>query len=205
MAESTARTRLVGYTRAIHGKTGDLAGQVKALAALGVHSGDIYSDWGIAGRPKPQPQRDAAVAAAAAGTLLVTNLARLANSPGDLSSILPTLVAGHTSLQIGPRVLAADQLAQLDDAIDVLGAFDANLQRLRAAERAVTPPPDDRRGLNYSLTELEEDRLVELWTAGHLPADELAGLFGIARSTLFRIASRGSSQQPSRRSQQVPE
>lgn len=178
-----------GYARVSRWINGDARRQVRALQDRGIDSEYIWTDWGLAGRPRPTPALDEALQTTAGGTLTVTSLARLANSAGDLQQVLTRMATDNSSLAVDGTIHTPDTLQQMNEALRWLLPLDADLTRLRAAERAATPPRTEPRGGYPTLTPLEEDRAAELFAGGQFPPAELAAILGVSRSSLYRVAA----------------
>lgn len=181
----------IGYALVSRHIDGETRRQVQALNALGVPSETIWTDDTIGGRPRPLAGRTAAIHAATAphATFVVTSLDRLGRTLGDIAHIIGDLDANATILQIGTRRYTQRQLATLHDTLMMLLAADAELFHRRTIDQRHFPPKPDPRGGAFRLTPLEESRLIDLFTGGHLTPNELAALFGVGRATVYRIAA----------------
>lgn len=183
----------IGYAR-VSIDPRDLAAQQDALAELGVDRGRVYVDIGLVGADRERPGlRDALATCRRGDTLVVTALHRLAHSVTDACEISERLADVGTYLNVGGRSfdvrgpagrLILDTLAAVVD-------FEAALVRARTMEGLEAARAKGRlRGKPPKLGPEEQARLVDLHqTEGRSP-DELADMFGVARSTVYRVLGR---------------
>ncbi len=183
----------IGYAR-VSTEAQDLTAQRDALAALGVAPERIYIDHGLTGTNRARPGLREALAACRAGdTLVVTKLDRLARSVPDARDIVEELTARGVRLQLGSAVHdPTDPVGRLlFNVLAMVAEFEADLIRARTREgMAVAKAKGRLRGRKPKLTLRQEAHLVQLHAAGgHSPA-ELAELFSVGRSTVYRAIQR---------------
>lgn len=192
---------LVGYARCSTDAQ-DLTAQRDALAALGVKPNRIYVDHGLTGTNRARPGLREAFAACRSGdTLVVTKLDRLTRSLTDARNIVVELTEAGVKLNIGGSVhdptdpmgrcctTSRDDRRVLRVGLDQ----DADEGRLRAAKAK-----GRLRGKQPKLKPAQEKHLVELWRAGKHTSVELAELFSVARSTVYRAVQRAGEPTPAR-------
>lgn len=199
---------LIGYAR-VSTDEQDLTAQRDALAALGVTSKRIYVDQGLTGTTRARPGLREALAACRDGdTLVVTKLDRLARSLPDARDIVEDLTRRGVKLNIGGSVHdPSDPVGRLlFNVLAMIAEFEADLIRMRTREGMKVAKAKGRlRGKQPKLNPKQEAHLVELHAAGQHTTAELAELFGVARSTIYRAVQRaggratGPSPQSARR------
>jgi DNA invertase Pin-like site-specific DNA recombinase len=184
---------LIGYAR-VSTDAQDLTAQRDALAALGVAPARTYVDHGLTGRRRDRPGLREALAACRAGdTLVVTKLDRLARSVPDARDIVEELTSREVSLSIGGAVHdPSDPVGRLlFNVLAMVAEFEADLIRMRTREGMKVARAKGRlRGKQPKLTPQQEAVLVGLHEAGEHTSSELAALFGVARSTVYRALER---------------
>ncbi|MCX6500249.1 MAG: recombinase family protein [Arthrobacter sp.] len=185
---------LVGYAR-VSTEAQDLTAQRDALAALGVESERIYVDHGFTGTNKNRAGLREALAACRAGdTFVVTKLDRLARSVRDAHEIADDLANRGIKLSIGGSVHdPADPMGKLlFNVLAMISEFEADLIRMRTREGMKVAKAKGRlRGKQPKLTVKQENHFLELHAAGEYSKAELAELFGVGRSTVYRAIERG--------------
>lgn len=188
---------LLGYARCSTDAQ-DLNVQRDALAALGVTPERTYVDHGLTGTTRARPGLREALAACRAGdTLVVTKLDRLARSVPDARAIADELTAGQVKLSIGGSVHdPTDPVGKLlFTALSMVAEFEADLARMRTREGMKAAKAKGRlRGKQPKLTARQEAHLVELHQAGKHTSAELAELFTVARSTVYRAVARARTK-----------
>ncbi len=188
---------LVGYARCSTDSQ-DLTAQIDGLTRLGVDSQWIYVDHGLTGTTRARPGLREALAAVRAGdTLVVTKLDRLARSVPDARAIADELTTREVKLNIGGSVYdPTDPIGRLlFTALSMVAEFEADLARLRTRESmAIAKAKGRLRGKKPKLSPSQEAHLVELHRAGRHTTTELAELFTVARSTVYRAIHRAGSQ-----------
>jgi DNA invertase Pin-like site-specific DNA recombinase len=188
---------LVGYCRCSTTEQ-DLTAQIDGLTRLGVDSQRIYIDHGLTGTNRDRPGLRETMAAVREGdTLAVTKLDRLARSVPDARAIADELTARKVKLNIGGSVYdPTDPLGRLlFTALSMVAEFEADLARMRTREgMAIAKAKGRLRGKKPKLSPHQEAHLVELHRAGRHTTTELAELFNIARSTVYRAIRRAESE-----------
>lgn len=187
--------RLVGYAR-VSTDDQDLTAQRDALAKHGVKPERIYVDHGLTGSNRARPGLREAMAACHEGdTLVVTKLDRLARSLPDARDIIGELTGRDVRLSIGGSVHdPTDPVGRLlFNVLAMVAEFEADLIRMRTREgMAVAKAKGRLRGKPPKLSARQEAHLVDLHRAGRHTGAELAELFGVARSTVYRAIQRAS-------------
>ena len=189
---------LVGYARCSTDNQ-DLTAQRDALAALGVDESRIYVDHGLTGTNRDRPGLREALAACRAGdTLVVAKLDRLARSLLDARTIADELTKREVKLNIGGSVHdPTDPIGKLlFNVLAMVAEFEADLMRMRTREGMKVAKAKGRlRGKKPKLKPKQEAHLVDLWNAGEHTSAELAELFSVARSTVYRAIQRAGQQE----------
>jgi len=135
--------------------------------------------------------------------LVVTKLDRLARSVTDARDIVDELTRRQVKLNIGGSVHdPTDPVGRLlFNVLAMVAEFEADLMRARTREgMAVARAKGRLRGRKPKLSPKQEAHLVELWRAGKHTTAELAELFNVARSTVYRAIQR-AGEQPARAKQ----
>lgn len=183
----------VGYAR-VSTDQQDLTVQRDALLGLGVAADRIYVDHGLTGANRDRPGLRQALAACRAGdTLVVTKLDRLARSVPDARDIADELTAQGVKLSLGGSVHDPnDPIGRLlFNALAMVAEFEADLIRLRTREGMKVARAKGRlRGKQPKLNARQSAHLLQLHEAGEHTTSELAELFGVARSTVYRTVAR---------------
>jgi DNA invertase Pin-like site-specific DNA recombinase len=79
----------------------------------------------------------------------------------------------------------------------MIAELEADLGRMRTREgMAVAKAKGRLRGKQPKLKPNQEQHLLELWQAGAHTTLELAELFGVSRSTVYRAIQRGGGASP---------
>ena len=192
---------LVGYCRCSTDSQ-DLTAQRNALIALGVKPNRIYVDHGLTGTNRARPGLREALAACRSGdTLVVTKLDRLARSLSDARNIVEKLTEAGVKLNIGGSVHdPTDTIRQLlYNVLGMIAEFESDLIRMRTREGMKVAKAKGRlRGKQPKLKPAQEAHLVELWHAGAHTSAELAELFSVARSTVYRAVQQAGEPKPVR-------
>ena len=185
----------IGYAR-VSTDAQDLTAQRHALAALGVPPDRIYVDHGITGTHRQRPGLHQALAACRTGdTLVVAKLDRLARSVPDARDIADELTSRGVRLQLGASVHdPVDPVGRLlFTVLSMVAEFEADLARARTREgMAIAKAKGRLRGKPPKLKATREAQLVALWRAGTHTTGELAEMFGVARSTVYRALQRAA-------------
>ena len=184
---------LIGYARCSTDAQ-DLTAQREALTAFGVQPDRIYVDHGLTGTNRAWPGLREALAACQAGdTLVVTKLDRLARSLPDVRDIAGELTNAGVKLNIGGSLHdPGDPVGRLlFNVLAMIAEFESDLIRMRTREGMKVARAKGRlRGKQPKLKPAQEAHLVELWRAGKHTSAELAELFSVARSTVYRAVQR---------------
>jgi DNA invertase Pin-like site-specific DNA recombinase len=184
---------LVGYAR-VSTEQQDLTAQRDALSALGITPDRIYVDHGLTGTDRNRPGLREAMAACRDGdTFVVTKLDRLARSVRDAHEIVDELAQRNVKLSIGGSVHdPTDPVGKLlFNVLAMVAEFESDLIRARTREGMKIAKAKGRlRGKKPKLSPAQEAHLVKLHDAGEHTTDELAELFSVARSTVYRAVQR---------------
>jgi DNA invertase Pin-like site-specific DNA recombinase len=187
----------IGYAR-VSTDGQDLTAQRDALVALGVSSERIYVDHGLTGANRERPGLREALAACREGDMLVvTKLDRLARSLPDARDIADELNRRQVKLNLGGAVYdPTDPVGRLlFNVLAMVAEFEADLIRMRTREGMKVARARGRlRGKRPKLTPRQEAHLVQLHEAGEHTTTELAELFSVARSTVYRAIERDRSR-----------
>jgi len=183
----------IGYAR-VSTDGQELTAQRQALAALGVPPDRVYVDHGITGTHRQRPGLREALGACRTGdTLVVTKLDRLARSVPDARDIIDELTDRGVRLDLGGSVHdPTDPIGRLlFTVLSMIAEFEADLARARTREgMAVAKAKGRLRGKQPKLKPTREAQLVVLWRAGNHTTLELAEMFDVARSTVYRAIQR---------------
>ena len=181
---------LVGYTRVSTDQQG-LTSQHDGLAALGVAENRIYVDHGLTGTNRERPGLREALAACREGdTLTVSKLDRLARSLPDARAIADELTVGQVWLNLGGSVY--DPVGRLlFNILAMVAEFESDLIRARNREgMKVAKAKGHLRGKQPKLNHRQEDHLVAPLDSAEYTTADLANLFGVVRSTVYRAVER---------------
>lgn len=188
---------LIGYAR-VSTIEQDLTVQRDALMALGVEERNIHVDHGLTGTNRARPGLREALAAYREGdTLVVSKLDRLARSLPDARDIADELAAKGVRLSLGGSLYdPTDPVGRLlFNVLGMVAEFEADLIRARTREgMAVARAKGRLRGKQPKLSPTQEAHLVSLHHAGAHTSGELAELFGVARSTVYRALERAAQR-----------
>ena len=191
---------LVGYARCSTDQQ-DLTAQREALLGLGVEAERIYVDHGLTGTNRARPGLREAMAACRGGdVLVVTKLDRLARSLPDARDIVAELTAREVKLSLGGSVHdPTDPVGRLlFNVLAMVAEFESDLIKMRTREGMKVARAKGRlRGKKPKLSPRQESHLVELHHAGAHTSAELAELFSVARSTVYRAIERARPAAPS--------
>lgn len=190
---------LVGYAR-VSTSGQDLAAQRDGLHALGVDPENVHVDHGKTGTNRERPGLREALAAVRKGdALVVTKLDRLARSLPDARDIADELTRKGVTLNLGGSVYdPTDPVGRLlFNVLGMVAEFEADLIRARTREgMAIAKAAGKLRGKKPKLSVSQEKYLVALHRAGTHTTSEIAELFGVARSTVYRAIQRGGAYPP---------
>jgi DNA invertase Pin-like site-specific DNA recombinase len=126
-------------------------------------------------------------------TLVVTKLDRLARSLPDARAIADELTARQVSLNLGGSVYdPTDAVGRLlFNVLAMVAEFESDLIRLRTKEgMRVAKAKGHLRGKQPKLNRRQEAHLVSLVHSGEYSTAEVADLFGVGRSTVYRAIER---------------
>lgn len=183
----------VGYAR-VSTDEQDLTAQRNGLAEFGVDPKRIYVDHGLTGRNADREGLRQALAACRDGdTFVVTKLDRLARSVRDAHQIADDLAAREVKLSIAGSVYdPTDPMGKLlFNVLAMVAEFEADLIRARTREGMKVAKAKGRlRGKSPKLTTRQEAHLVQLHAADEHTVGELAELFSVGRSTVYRALQR---------------
>jgi DNA invertase Pin-like site-specific DNA recombinase len=161
---------------------------------LGVDPTRIYTDHGHTGRHRDRPGLAQALAACRTGdTLIVTKLDRLARSLTDARSIIDSLYAAGVRVSLGGTLHdPGDPFGRFFlGTLALMAEFETDLLRARTREgMAIAKSKGRLKGKPPKLTPNQATHLHQLHTAGNHTTTELAELFQVARSTIYRTLNR---------------
>jgi len=184
---------LIGYARCSTDQQ-DLTAQRDGLLALGVDPSRVYVDHGLTGTNRDRPGPSEALAACREGdTLVVTKLDRLVRSLPDARAIADELTARQVRLNLGGSVYDPNDAVGrlLFNVLAMVAEFESDLIRLRTREGMKVAKAKGRlRGKKPKLNPRQEAHLVELFETGEHSTADLADLFGVDRSTVYRAIER---------------
>ncbi len=186
---------LIGYAR-VSTDAQDLTAQRDGLLALGVDPSRIYVDHGLTGTNRERPGlREALAACRERDTLVVTKLDRLARSLPDARAIAEELTVRQVRLSLGGSVYDPhDPVGRLlFNVLAMVAEFESDLIRLRTRE-GMAKAKGKLRGKQPKLNPRQEAHLVALYRRGEYSTAELADLFGVARSTVYRALQRDQTR-----------
>lgn len=183
----------IGYAR-VSTEAQDLTAQRNALLALAVDRDRIYVDHGLTGINRARPGLREALAACRTGdTLVVTKLDRLARSLRDARDIADELTTRQVKLNLGGSIHdPTDPVGRLlFNVLAMVAEFESDLIKMRTREGlAVARAAGKLRGRKPKLSARQEAHLVDLHRAGTKNPAELAELFSVGRSTVYRALDR---------------
>ncbi len=126
-------------------------------------------------------------------TLVVTKLDRLARSLPDARDILSELTDRHVRLSLGGSIHdPTDPVGRLlFNVLAMVAEFESDLIRMRTREgMKVAQAKGHLRGKQPKLKLSQARHLVELYDLGSYSTADLADLFGVGRSTVYRTLVR---------------
>jgi DNA invertase Pin-like site-specific DNA recombinase len=153
----------------------------------------IYVDHGLTGTNRERPGLHEALAACRQGDTVVTKLDRLARSLPDARAIADELTVRQVSLNLGGSVYdPTDPVGRLlFNVLAMVAEFESDLIRLRTREgMRVAKAKGHLRGKQPKLNHRQEAHLVDLLETGEYTTAELADLFSVGRSTVYRAIER---------------
>lgn len=186
----------IGYARCSTDKQ-DLTAQRQALCALGVSEERIYTDHGLTGTTRARPGLDQALAAVRAGDVLVVpKLDRLARSVPDARTIAAELEAKGVKLAIGASVYdPTDPMGKMFfNILATFAEFESDLIRMRTREgMAIARAKGKLRGKQPKLSDKQQNELTRMHATGDYSISDLAELFAVSRSTIYRTLQRAGA------------
>ncbi len=151
----------------------------------------------MTGTSRERPGLREALAAVRKGdVLVVTKLDRLARSLPDARDIADELTRKGVTLKLGGSVYdPTDPVRRLlFNVLGMVAEFEAGLIRARTREgMAIAKAAGKLRGKKPKLSVSEEKHLVAPHRAGTHTTSEIAEIFGVARSTVYRASRRGGA------------
>ncbi len=130
-------------------------------------------------------------------TLVVTKLDRLARSLRDARDIVDELTTRQVKLNLGGSVHdPTDPVGRLlFNVLAMVAEFESDLIKMRTREGlAVARAAGKLRGRKPKLSPRQEAHLVELHRTGEKNPAELAELFSVGRSTVYRAIERAGGR-----------
>jgi DNA invertase Pin-like site-specific DNA recombinase len=196
---------LIGYARCSTDEQ-DLTAQQQRLTELGVSPDRIYLDHGLTGTNRARPGLDQALAAVREGdTLVVPKLDRLARSVPDARAIGDDPDARAIGDDPDARGIKLSLGGQVYDPTDPMGKmffnilatfaeFEVDLLRMRTREgMAVARAKGKLRGKQPKLSAKQQRELVRMAGTGEYTIADLAELFTVSRTTVYRTLQRHDS------------
>lgn len=187
---------LIGYAR-VSTDEQDLTVQREALQALGVVPERVYVDHGLTGTSRERPGLRQAMAACRQGdTLVVTKLDRLARSLPDARDIVKELTEREVKLSLAGSIHdPTDPVGRLlFNVLAMVAEFESDLIRMRTREGMKVAKAKGRlQGKKPKLSPSQEAHLVKLYRDGEHTVGQLAELFSVARSTVYRAIERNQA------------
>jgi DNA invertase Pin-like site-specific DNA recombinase len=187
---------LIGYAR-VSTDEQDLTAQRDALETLGVGIDRVYVDHGLTGTNRERPGLRQAMAACRHGdTLVVTKLDRLARSLPDARDIVKELTEREVKLSLAGSIHdPTDPVGRLlFNVLAMVAEFESDLIRMRTREGMKVAKAKGRlQGKKPKLSPSQEQHLVKLYQAGEHTGSQLAELFNVARSTVYRAIQRNEA------------
>ncbi len=186
---------LIGYARCSTDEQ-DLTAQRLRLAELGVAEERIYLDHGLTGTNRKRPGLGQALAAVREGdTLVVPKLDRLARSVPDARKIGDSLAARGIRLSLGGQVYdPADPMGKMFfNILATFAEFEVDLLRMRTREgMAVARAKGKLRGKQPKLSAKQQRELVRMYGTGEYTIADLAEVFAVSRTTVYRTLQRAA-------------
>ncbi len=186
---------LIGYARCSTDEQ-DLTAQRQRLAELGVAEERAYLDHGLTGTNRKRPGLDQALAAVREGdTLVVPKLDRLARSVPDAREIGDSLAARGIRLSLGGQVYdPADPMGKMFfNILATFAEFEVDLLRMRTREgMAVARAKGKLRGKQPKLSAKQQRELVRMYGTGEYTIADLAEVFAVSRTTVYRTLQRAA-------------
>ena len=172
----------------------DPTAQKSTLSALGVSLEKTFTDQGLTGTNRARPGlREALAAYRARAILVVTKLDRLAQSLRDAKDIVDDLTQREVGLSIGGSVHdPTDPVGRLlFNVLAMVAEFEADLIRARTREGMQVAKAAGRlRGKQPKPSKAQENHLIEVHQRGEHITAQIAELFSVGRSTVYRTNQR---------------
>ena len=189
---------IIGYARCSTDEQ-DLTAQQQRLAELGVADERIYLDHGLTGTTRARPGLDQALAAVREGdTLAVPKLDRLARSVPDARAIGDSLAERGIKLSLGGQVYDPnDPMGKMFfNILATFAEFEVDLLRARTKEgMAVAKAKGKLRGKQPKLSAKQQRELVRMYRTGEYTIADLAEVFTVSRTTIYRTLQREPNEQ----------
>lgn len=186
-----------GYARCSTDRQ-DVEVQRQQLTALGVEEPRILIDRGVTGRKIQRPELEKLLAAVRSGDeIVVTKLDRFARSVVDARTLADQLARDGIRLSINGTVYdPTDPVGKMFFTLLAMFAeFEADLISQRTREGLVIARQNGRlKGKPPKLKPATEKHLVGLFHAGEHTIGEMAEMFGVSRSTVYRAVQRAIQQ-----------
>ena len=151
-------------------------------------------DHGLTGTHRERPGLREALAACRAGdTVVVTKRDRFARSLPDARAIADELTTRRISVSLGGSVYDPTDVVgrMLFNVLAMVAEFESDLIRLRTVEGMEVARAKGRlRGEQPKLDRKQEAHLVSPVHSGEYSTAEVAELFGVGRSTVYRAIER---------------
>lgn len=177
----------LGYAR-VSTVDQNLESQRRQLIDAGCY--DVYADLGRSGATMTRPELEACLRALQPGnTLVVTKLDRLARSLPDARDIADELTIKGVALSLGGSVYDPNDAVGrlLFNVLGMVAEFEADLIRLRTREgMAIARSKGKLKGKKPKLSPSQRKHLLTLHAAGEHTQAELAELFNVSRTTIYR-------------------
>jgi len=183
---------LIGYARRSTDPQ-DLTAQHNGLAALGVALNRVYVDHGLTGTNREAPVCGKPWPRAAKVHVGRHQVRPAGRSLPDARAIADELTVRQVRLNLGGSVYdSTDPVGRLlFNVLAMVAEFESDLIRLRTHEGMKVAKAKGRlRGKQPKLNARQEAHLVALFEGGEYSTAELADLFGVARSTVYRACER---------------
>lgn len=162
----------------------------KRLSASESRARTSTSTTGLTGTTRARPGLREALAATRDGdTLVVTKLDRLARSLPDARDIADELTIKGVALSLGGSVYDPNDAVGrlLFNVLGMVAEFEADLIRLRTREGMVIARSKGKlKGKKPKLSPSQRKHLLTLHAAGEHTQAELAELFNVSRTTIYR-------------------
>lgn len=194
-------SRFVGYARTT-GEQREHTAIREHLIRLGVSPARIHLDDGFGRATGARPQLQAALAECRTGdTLVTTQLERLARSVKDAHDLTTGLEARNIRVNIDGHTYnpATTAGAVFFETVALMADLDAGLSRHRTQTlKRPIPAPGAAASKGRAPSPTQEEQLILLHETGDYTVTELAAMFKIPRSVIYRITERYAREQRAR-------